>query len=168
MKRWVWIVGLGSVLLALGLVYYFRSAPPQPLIRIEGAWTRASLTESPTTMEHTGTPSHSGHLPADATATSAAYMTIRNLGRSADYLTQVFTDVANRAEIHQTVMSGDITQMQPISHLEIPAQSTVQLAPGGYHIMLIGLNHTLNPGDKVRLTLMFEKSGEIEVTATVR
>ncbi|WP_299030225.1 copper chaperone PCu(A)C [uncultured Thermanaerothrix sp.] len=168
MKRWIWIAGLGIVLLASGLVYYFRSTPSQPLIRIEGAWARASLAESPTTMEHSGTPSHSGHSPADTTATSAAYMTIHNLGRSADYLTEVSAEVANRAEIHQTIMNGDVMQMQPISRLEIPAQSTVQLMPGGYHIMLIGLNHTLHPGDKVRLRLEFEKSGEIEVTAIVR
>lgn len=59
-------------------------------------------------------------------------------------------------------------QMQPINRLEIPAQSTVRLAPGGYHIMLIGLNRTLNPGDSIRLKLGFEQSGEIEITAAVR
>ena len=65
-------------------------------------------------------------------------------------------------------MSGDMMGMEPIARLEIPAGGTVQLAPGGYHIMLIGLTKDLNVGDTVQVTLKFEKAGDVTVTADVR
>jgi copper(I)-binding protein len=58
--------------------------------------------------------------------------------------------------------------MEPVARLEIPAGGTVQLAPGGYHIMLIGLTKDLNVGDTVQVTLKFEKAGDVTVTAQVR
>ena len=65
-------------------------------------------------------------------------------------------------------MSGEMMGMQPIARLEIPAGGTVQLAPGGYHVMLIGLTKDLNVGDTVQVTLKFEKAGDVTVTAQVR
>ena len=64
--------------------------------------------------------------------------------------------------------SGDMMGMQPVARLEIPAGGTVQLAPGGYHIMLIGLTKDLKVGDTVQVTLKFEKAGDVTVTAQVR
>jgi copper(I)-binding protein len=64
--------------------------------------------------------------------------------------------------------SGDMMGMEPVARLEIPAGGTVQLAPGGYHIMLIGLTKDLNVGDTVQVTLKFEKAGDVTVTAQVR
>lgn len=171
MKRLFWFASLGIALLAFGFIIYLNNTPSQPLIRIEEAWARArTLDTTPmSSMDHgMETSTHSHETSANPTTTSAVYMVIRNLGHTPDYLVEVVTDVANRVEIHQTVTSGDVMQMQPINRLEIPAQSTVRLAPGGYHIMLIGLNRTLNPGDSIRLKLRFEQSGEIEITAAVR
>jgi hypothetical protein len=54
-------------------------------------------------------------------------------------------------------MSGEMMGMQPVAHLEIPAGGTVQTAPGGYHVMPIGLTKDLNVGDTVQVTLKFEK-----------
>lgn len=65
-------------------------------------------------------------------------------------------------------MSGEMMGMQPITRLEILAGGTVQLAPGGYHIMLIGLTKDLNVGDTVQVTLKFEKAGDVTVSAQVR
>lgn len=64
--------------------------------------------------------------------------------------------------------SGEMMRMEPIARLEIPAGGTVQLAPGGYHIMLIGLTKDLNVGDTVQVTLKFENAGDVTVTAQVR
>ncbi len=58
--------------------------------------------------------------------------------------------------------------MQPIARLEIPAGGTVELKPGSYHIMLIDLTQELKVGDKIEITLKFEKAGEVKVTAEVR
>ena len=58
--------------------------------------------------------------------------------------------------------------MKKLDTLELPAQSTIQFQPGGYHLMLIGVNRNLNPGDKISLNLQFEKSATILVEAAVR
>jgi copper(I)-binding protein len=52
--------------------------------------------------------------------------------------------------------------------IDIPANGQVELKPGGFHVMLIGLTRDLNVGDSVQLTLTFEKAGQIPVTAQVR
>ena len=58
--------------------------------------------------------------------------------------------------------------MQPVARLEIPAGGSVELKPGSYHIMLIGLKQDLKAGDTIEITLTFEKAGEVKVTAEVR
>jgi periplasmic copper chaperone A len=58
--------------------------------------------------------------------------------------------------------------MRKIDSLEIPAGGMVKLMPGGYHIMLIGLTRELVVGEKIEMTLKFEKAGDVKVTAEVR
>ena len=65
-------------------------------------------------------------------------------------------------------MGEGMMGMRPIARLEIPAGGTVELMPGGYHIMLIDLNQELKVGDKIEVTLKFEKAGDVKVTAEVR
>jgi len=108
----------------------------------------------------------------------AAYMKIENTGSAADALIGASSPAATTAEVHETLAmgspapgaSGDggMMGMQPIARLEIPAGGSVELKPGSYHIMLIGLKHDLKPGDTIEITLKFERVGEIKVTATVR
>ena len=52
--------------------------------------------------------------------------------------------------------------------IEVPAGGQVELKPGGYHVMLIGLMRDLSDGEKFPLTLQFEKGGEVTVEAEVR
>jgi len=108
----------------------------------------------------------------------AAYMTIENTGSAADALIGASSPAATTVEVHETVVMGSpapgasadggMMGMQPVKRLEIPAGGTVELKPGSYHIMLIGLKQDLKVGDSVEITLTFEKVGEIKVTATVR
>jgi copper(I)-binding protein len=58
--------------------------------------------------------------------------------------------------------------MRKIDSLAIPAGGTVELKPGGYHIMLIDLNRELVAGEKVDITLKFEKAGDVKISAEVR
>ena len=85
--------------------------------------------------------------PADEM--SAAYLVITNNGRSAQQLVRVETTAANTAEIHETQMDGDLMQMRPVEAVEILAGETVQLKPGGEHIMLMGLTAPLVAGDTI-------------------
>jgi hypothetical protein len=97
-------------------------------------------------------------------------MTLKNSGNEADTLVKVTTKVSDAAEIHEMSMENQVMKMRPIpgQRLEIPARGTVELKPEGLHIMLIGLKQQLKPGDKIDLTLTFEKSGEKTVQAEVR
>lgn len=68
-----------------------------------------------------------------------------------------------------TTMAGsEAMTMRPVEAIDIPAGETVMLKPGGYHIMLIDLAKPLKVGDKIDLTLKFEKAGEVKVVAEVK
>jgi hypothetical protein len=98
----------------------------------------------------------------------AAYMVLHNGGAADDKLLSVESDVAQTPELHETKESGGMMSMSPVPNIPVPANGTAKLEPGGFHIMLIGLNRELKVGDKVQLTLNFEKAGKVPVTAEVK
>jgi hypothetical protein len=99
---------------------------------------------------------------------SAVYMIIENSGSEDDRLIEVNTDVADRAELHTTLIDEkDIVSMQKSKFIDIPSGKSVELKPGGSHIMLIGLKNQIKAGDNIELNLKFEKSGVIKVQAQV-
>jgi copper(I)-binding protein len=100
--------------------------------------------------------------------TGAAYFTLRNSGATADALTAVEADVAGKVQIHDTTMDGMVMRMRRLDKLSLPAGETVKVAPGGVHIMLIGLKTPLKAGDSFPLKLVFEKAGSIDVTVQVQ
>jgi len=110
--------------------------------------------------------------PSPKMATSgAAYMIIRNKGGEDDALIGATSDVSEVTEIHEMVIDdNNVMHMKPVKdqRLVIPARKTVKLEPGGFHIMLINLDHQLEEGEVVHLTLKFEKSGEMKVDAPVK
>lgn len=111
-------------------------------------------------------------------AAGAAYMRIENSGSAADALIGASSPAAATAEVHETVAmgspapgasgNGGMMGMQPVARLQIPAGGSVELKPGSYHVMLIGLRQDLEPGATIEITLRFEKAGEITVTVPVR
>ncbi len=97
----------------------------------------------------------------------AGYLSIRNDGASADRLTGVAVDFA-KAEIHEMKTNNGVMEMREITAgVEIPAHSTVKLAPGGYHLMFVGLKHPLIKGETVEATLTFEHAGALAVDMPV-
>lgn len=105
---------------------------------------------------------------ASATQTSAAYLTIENRTGEDDTLLEVRSPVAERVEIHDMTMEDMVMRMRKLDDLPVAAGESVSLAPGGKHIMLIGLSGPLEEGASVPLTLVFEKAGERAVEAPVR
>jgi periplasmic copper chaperone A len=71
-------------------------------------------------------------------------------------LTGVSSPVAGVAEVHEMKMDGDVMKMRAVPVLEIPAGGTVELKPGGYHLMLMDLKQALPLGSLVPVTLMFK------------
>ncbi|MDZ4381168.1 MAG: copper chaperone PCu(A)C [Parvibaculum sp.] len=105
---------------------------------------------------------------ASVTNTGAAYAAIENKGGADDRLVEAMSPVAERVEIHDMTMDGMVMKMRRLDALPVKAGETVTLAPGGKHIMLIGLYGPLEEGASVPLTLVFEKAGRIELSAPVR
>jgi periplasmic copper chaperone A len=98
----------------------------------------------------------------------AAYLVLQNNGAAEDRLLSVESDIAKAIELHETKESGGMLEMSPVPNIPVPANGKAELKPGGFHIMLIGLTRELKVGDKVQLTLNFEKAGKIPVTAEVK
>ncbi len=98
---------------------------------------------------------------------SAVYMLIQNTGDRPDRLLHAHCDVAETVELHETKMEGGVMKMQPVEGIDVPAHGTVELKPGGLHVMLIGLKRDLNPGDTIEVELHFEEAGHIPMKATV-
>lgn len=106
--------------------------------------------------------------PDTAEKLSAAYMIIENTG-GADKLLAASGDVAGMIQIHQTKDSGGMMMMEEMKDgVDVPANSALELKPGGYHVMLMGVRQDLKPGDTFKLTLKFNSGKEIPVDVTVR
>jgi periplasmic copper chaperone A len=104
----------------------------------------------------------------DMATNGAVYLTVRNTGAAADKLLSATAQVSDKVELHQTTSSGGMMSMEPVAGIDVPAAGTVELKPGGYHIMLVGLKSPLEAGQKIPVTLQFEKAGAVEVIAEVR
>ncbi len=87
---------------------------------------------------------------------AGAYMDITAKARTA--LVAVESPVAGKAEMHTTTMDGGVMRMRPLEKLELPANKTVNLKPGGYHVMLIDIKRELKAGERVPLTLTLQDS----------
>src|SRR5262245_54098632 len=96
------------------------------------------------------------------------YMTITNTGSVSEKLIGGTSDVSSRFEIHEMSMENGVMKMRPVAGVEIKAGQTVELKPGGYHVMFVGLKEPLEQGQHVKTTLRFEKAGDVAVDFTVR
>ena len=105
-----------------------------------------------------------------AQRSTGAFMEIT--GKRDARLVGVASPVANSVELHNMSMKDGVMRMTPVEGIDIPAGNTVKLAPGGYHVMFMGLKQQMKPGDRVPLTLTFEladkKRESLELSVEVR
>jgi copper(I)-binding protein len=99
---------------------------------------------------------------------SAVFLTLTNDSTQSRALVAGASPIAEAVELHKHTHEGGVMRMRPVSRIEVPAQSAVQLQPGGLHVMLIGLKGDLAPGDQVDLTLTFDDGTQTRVDALVR
>ena len=100
---------------------------------------------------------------------SAAYLKIINNGISDDRLIAAKAAIAQRVEIHSMEMDNGVMRMRAVDGgLAIAAGDSVTLAPGGLHIMLMGLTTDLAPDTKHEIILVFEKAGDVKLTGTAK
>lgn len=98
----------------------------------------------------------------------AVYFVAHNGAEEEDRLIGVSTDVAGRAEIHETIERDGQMVMHPVGSVSIPPGEDVSFEPGGYHIMLFELTEPLDVDTTIALTLEFELAGEVEIQALVK
>ena len=100
---------------------------------------------------------------------AGGYLTIENKGTTPDRLVSGTGDIAGKVEIHEMAMNNGVMTMRPLDKgLVIEPGKTMKLAPGGYHVMLMDLKAPLKQGDKVPLTLEFEKAGKVVLSLDVQ
>jgi periplasmic copper chaperone A len=90
------------------------------------------------------------------------FMTLTG-GAAPDRLLGARAAVAERMELHTMSMDGNVMRMREVPGIDVPAGGTVKLAPGGLHLMFMGLKQPLANGSTVPVTLRFEKAGEVVV-----
>lgn len=85
-----------------------------------------------------------------------------------DQLIGATSPAAGDVQMHSMSMEGTTMKMRQMNSIEIPANSSVELTPGGLHLMLMGLKTPLKAGDSVKIKLKFASSGEVEVSFPVK
>jgi len=97
------------------------------------------------------------------------YLTITNGGDTADRLVSITAEGFAEVSIHETTTDDmGVARMSHVKGIELPAGETVTLAPGGLHIMFMGLDgDPFEVGEKILATLTFEKAGTLDVTFNV-
>ncbi|BAI74110.1 hypothetical protein AZL_a05790 (plasmid) [Azospirillum sp. B510] len=113
-----------------------------------------------------------GHPWARATAASApnggAYLSLKNTGTAEDRLVGASTPAAEKAELHTHLNENGVMKMREVAGgIPVAPGEEVKLAPGGLHIMLLGLKQPLEKGSRVPMTLRFEKAGTVDVEIAV-
>ncbi len=105
-------------------------------------------------------------LPADIPA--AGYMTLVNTSDADRLLVAVTSPDYGAIGMHQSLDDHGISRMRPVDSITLKPHMPFRFSEGGYHLMLMQPNHPLHPGDKVVMTLRFQKGAPIDVVFEVR
>lgn len=99
---------------------------------------------------------------------AGGYLKITNTGKATDRLLGATSAGADRVEIHEMSMTGGVMKMRPLADgLTIKPGETVELKPGGLHMMFMDIKQPLKQGDTLKTTLKFEKAGTLDVSFKV-
>src|ERR1700737_2544533 len=100
---------------------------------------------------------------------AGGFLTIENKGSAPDRLIGGSADVAGKVQVHEMAVNNGVMTMRPLDNgLTIEPGKTVKLAPGGYHLMLLDLKSPLKQGDRLPVTLEFEKAGKVKLSFDVQ
>jgi copper(I)-binding protein len=104
--------------------------------------------------------------PARQGENGAVYFVIHNHSSQADELTGVASDLAV-AEMHESRMNGDIMQMNQVESVPLEPYAEIEFAPGGLHVMLVGLKQDMKLGDEIEISMHFKNYQDLKVRVTV-
>jgi copper(I)-binding protein len=132
------------------------------------AWLTCATT---TSAEDTSSKMKVSNAWARATVPSAkngtVFLTMTAPPSLSDKLIAARSAAAERVQVHKHVMENGIAKMQSVAAIEVAAGKAVTLDPHGLHLMLVGLKSPLKEGDRITLTLVFDKSGDLRVEVPV-
>ena len=133
---------------APALAQHAGHGPQTDTIRVEQPWVRAT------------TP---------GAKVAGGFFALVNTGTAADKLTGGTADFADRVEVHEMAVVDNMMTMKRLdAGLEVAPGATVELKPGSYHIMFVGLKRQLTAGETVKVVLNFEKAGAVPVDCAVK
>jgi copper(I)-binding protein len=115
-------------------------------IKIENAYTRAT---------------------APGQQVAGGFMKIENKGNTEDQLLSASSSAAGEVQLHEMAMEGNVMKMRQVKDIAVPAGGSVELKPGGYHLMFLNLKGPFTAGQTVPVKLKFAKAGEVEVKLPV-
>ena len=124
-----------SHIIRISILFFIAAFSAHAEVTVQGPWVRATVAQQKVT---------------------GAFMAITSTVDA--HVVGITSPVADRVEIHEMKMNNEVMTMRAIPSLPLDAGKTVQLAPGGFHIMLFGLHQQVKAGDSVPLTLMIEDS----------
>jgi periplasmic copper chaperone A len=122
------------------LLLMLLAVPVWAQVSVENAWARAT--------------------PPGAKV-GGGYLTVVNRSSAPDRLVAVTSPAAGRVEMHVTEREGEVMKMRQVSAFEIPAGGRFEARPGGPHLMFFELKQPLKEGEKLPVTLKFERAGEV-------
>lgn len=132
-----WLAGIFLMALAL---------PAAGQLHIDGAWVRPT--------------------PPNAKL-AAGYMTIHNHSSRPERLLGASSAAAERVEMHVHIRDGEILRMRQVKELRVPAGGKLEFNPGATHLMFVNIRFAFREGEKLPLTLRFERAGEVKVEVPV-
>ena len=104
---------------------------------------------------------------AETARVGAGYFEVTNNGDATDTLIGVSADFP-RVEVHKSFMDGDVARMMHMEDgVEIAPGETLSFAPGGFHIMFMGLQSPLMIGETIDATLTFENAGDVAIVFNI-
>jgi copper(I)-binding protein len=137
---------LALLVVALGLSFSVQAQEAKVgSIKVEQAYTRSTVP---------------GQMAA------GGFMKIENKG-AADQLVSASSPVAGEVQLHEMAMEGNVMKMRQVKDIAVPAGGSVELKPGGLHLMFMNIKAPLTAGESVPVKLKFAKAGEVEVKMPV-
>ncbi|HLX81391.1 MAG TPA: copper chaperone PCu(A)C [Burkholderiales bacterium] len=123
------------------LLMLFLSTPALAQVQIEKPWARAT---------------------APGATIAGGYMVIRNQGAARDRLLSASSPASAKVELHVTSDDNGVMKMREVPGYDVPAKGSFELKPGGAHMMFMDIKRPFKEGERIPVTLKFEKAGEVK------
>ncbi|MBU3577754.1 copper chaperone PCu(A)C [Polynucleobacter sp. UK-Kesae-W10] len=144
-KKLIKAFSIGLLILGVqgaGMAQGVTKSVSSDAIKIENAYTRAT---------------------APGQQVAGGFMKIENKGNNGDQLLSASSPAAGEVQLHEMAMDGNVMKMRQVKDIAVPAGGSVELKPGGYHLMFLNLKGPFVAGETVPVKLKFAKAGDVEV-----